>query len=92
MVTDAALSTSLSVLHGVTLVESLKECRPVGSKELLKETYDLNGPFGALNFCDIKSGADSQGDPPTSKSIKECYAVDSNYVSLGSSIGDLAYL
>ncbi len=58
MVTDAALSTSLSVLHGVMLIESLKECRPVGSKELLKETYDLNGPLGALHVCDNTSDVD----------------------------------
>ncbi len=54
VLTHAALSTRLSVLHGVMLIESLKECRPVGSEELLKETFDLNGPLGALHFCDIK--------------------------------------
>ncbi len=54
MVTDTALLTRWSVLLGVTLIESLKECRTVDSNELLKVTNDLNGQFGALNFCDIK--------------------------------------
>ncbi len=64
MVTDMALSTGWSVLLGVTLIEYLKECRTVNSNELLKVTYDLNVPLGALQLCNIKSDVDSQGVPP----------------------------
>ncbi len=45
VVTDTALSTRWFVLLGVTLIEPLKECRTVDSNELLKVTYDLNGPL-----------------------------------------------
>ncbi len=64
MVTVMALSTRCSALHGMTLIESLKECRTVDSNELVKVTYDLNFPLEALLLCDIKSDVDSQGVPP----------------------------
>ncbi len=64
VVTETALSTRCSALLGMTLIEYLKECRTVDSNELVKVTYDLNVPLGALQLCNIKSDVDSQGVPP----------------------------